>query len=531
MRLPFARNGHTAAPPDSERLLREVTAQRDATTLLLQERLQELELALENEAWVPWGDRSAGGEFSREGLATLVRLSRLFYLKNPLIHRAVEVKALYVWGQDLTVHAQQADVDAVIQAFWDANKRSLTGQQASRALEVERQVTGNVFLALFAHPADGSVKVRSIPVEEVRAVLTNPDDRLEPWYYRRCWTQTDLEGRTQAMERLYPDWRYAPSTRPDTIAGVPVEWDVPVLHVKSGGFLHWLFGIPEHYSAQDWARAYKESLEDDATRSRALARFALMLSTPGGKRAVAASKAKLNTTYAGNELVSDTNPPPLAGSTFIGAEGTELKAMSVGGAMPPADHSRPLRVMTAAGVGLPDTFFGDPDQGNLATASTLDRPTELAMSETRQLWRDTFGELLQWVIDRAALAPLGPLRTWVLGVNPDGSVEWRDDPETGEPLDTHLDLDWPDLLEPDITKRVGAIVSAATLDGHPAVGTLSPRTLSQQLMAALGIDDVDEELEALFPETEDGGVQPESLAEALRDLRALVKRQMADARA
>jgi hypothetical protein len=526
VRLPFGRNGHAPAPSAE---LREIAQERDRLgggVALLQERLAELELALESDGWVPWGDRADGSEFGRAALDTLVRRSRMFYLHNPLINRAVEVSALYVWGQDLTVQAGHPDADAVIQSFWDANRRAITGQQASRALEVELKVCGNVFLALFGDPLSGAVKVRPVPVEQIREVITNPDDRMEPWYYRRRWSQTDLEGRATQAEALYPDWRYRPAVQPDAIGTTPIEWGASLCHVKVGGFLHWLFGCPETYAAQDWARAYKESLEDDSTRSRALARFALILSTPGGKRGVAAAKSKLGTTFGTSDLAPDTNPPPLAGSTFIGAEGVDLKAMSVGGAMPPADHSRPLRVMTAAGVGLPDTFFGDADVGNHATASTLDRPTELMANERRNLWRDTYSDLLGFVIDRAATAPLGPLRKWATGVNPDGTVLWRDDPATGEPFDTHVDLDWPDLLEADVTKRVGAIVSAATLDGHPAVGTIPPETLSRLLMGALGVDDLDDELETLFPDAA-GDQQTEGLTEALRDFRALIQQQLA----
>lgn len=522
--LPFRR----PSPPAPDAQLREIAAERDRLgggVAVLQERLAELELALENDTWIPWGDHSDGGEFSRSALDTLVRQARLYYLKNPLIRRAVEVSALYVWGQDLTVRGRHPDVDAVVQAFWDANRRAMTGQQASRALEVELKVTGNVVLALFVEPITGAVKVRPVPIEQIRQVITNPDDRQEPWYYRRCWMQTDVEGRSTETELLYPDWRYRPDSMPAMIGTTPVEWGASLCHVKVGGFLHWLFGCPETYAAQDWARAYKESLEDDSTRSRALARFALILSTPGGKRAVAAAKSKLGTTFGTSDFAPDTNPPPLAGSTFIGAEGVDLKAMSVGGAMPPSDHSRPLRVMTAAGVGLPDTFFGDPDQGNLATASTLDRPTELMSNERRALWRDVYGDLLAFVLDRAATAPLGPLRRWAASVDADGAVEWRDDPATGEPFDTHVDLDWPDLLEADVTKRVGAIVSAATLDGHPAVGTIPPKTLSRLLLGALGVDDLDEELETLFPEDQAG--QVEGLSEALRDLKAFIRERLA----
>ena len=42
---------------------------------------------------------------------------------------------------------------------------------------------------------------------------------------------------------------------------------------------------------------------------------------------------------------------------------------------------------------------GDLDQGNLATAKTLDRPTELAMMDRQQLWADIFQRLINYQID------------------------------------------------------------------------------------------------------------------------------------
>src|SRR5437899_2424088 len=79
------------------------------------EALAELELALEDTGWQRlsgFGDR----EFSVTGLRKLRRDTKLSYLKNPLIRRAVNVKGHYVWGQGCTMSAPHSDdVNDVIQ--------------------------------------------------------------------------------------------------------------------------------------------------------------------------------------------------------------------------------------------------------------------------------------------------------------------------------------------------------------------------------------------------------------------------------
>jgi hypothetical protein len=77
---------------------------------------------------------------------------------------------------------------------------------------------------------------------------------------------------------------------------------------------------------------------------------------------------------------------------------------------------------------------------------------------------------------------------------------------------------------------VSAIVTAATLAGHPNAGTIEQKLLTKLLLTALGQDDIDELLDQMFPDPAD---QPddqeqttaptEALAEAVRGLRDAVK--------
>jgi hypothetical protein len=446
---------------------------------LYEATIADLRIQLQERGWQRLGE-GITAEFSRDEIGVIVAEARAAYLKNSLVNRAVEIVALYVFGQDVSINAPDESVQAVVDRFWEDNRATLTGQQASRALDVELTVTGNLFLALFADPVTGSVKVRPIPVEEVREVVCNPEDRYEPWYYRRRWEQRRPDGTPEPREAFYPDWRHNPTDRPESVQvdgkDVPVVWAAPVCRVKVGAFPHWKWGVPEVYASLDWVRAYTRMLENDATRSAALARWAWSIKSDSTAETTAI-KARIGTTLGNG--VSETNPPPTAGSVAIGKNKPE--PIDISRAILPPDHSRPVRLMAAAALGIPDHFF-DADVGNHATAKTLDRPTELRIAERRQLWHDTLTDLLQWAIDRDLAAVRG-----LLTFTPDDEAR-------------KAEVSQPDILEPDIQARVDAVVKAATLGGPAAAGTLPAETVSRLLLSALGVEDIDGELAKLADE-------------------------------
>lgn len=481
---------------------------------LLRETLSDLELTAEDRQWIRLNRGLT--EFDRRDLTETWAYSRLMYLRNPLVNRAVNLQCYYVWGQGIGIEARHLLVDERVQAFLDdeGNQAEFTSHQARTLKEVDLQVYGNLFLVLFTDPMSGAVRVRSVPCEQITDVIANPEDRRDVWYYRREWSQSALNAQTGAIETsahiaYYPDMRHRPERRqrPETIGVHPVMWESPIYHVKVGGLADMRFGVPETYQAIEWARAYTRFLEDWATIVRAYSRFAWVMRTPG-KAGVAAAQAMFGTTVGISS--SETNPPPVTGSTFIGAEGYEMQPLRTAGATTHADDSRRLLLMVCAATGLPETFFGDVSVGTLATAKSLDRPTELKFIDRQRLWADTLNDLLQYVVDRAMAASENPLP--------------EDDPETGEPIDRHVDISFPPILEHDTEMAVRAIVSAATLEGKPAAGTIpDPKLLTRMLLAALGEQDIDEVMAQLYPE--DGETaEALTMARAIGELREAVAR-------
>lgn len=498
-------------------------------TVALLERIEALEWALDNPEWRRL-TQSAEQEFTRQGLRDITDLCRVMFLKNPIVKRGVAVKRFYVWGQGWTVEGSlmgqtqseagaqvkeaidgNAVQDVIDDFLYDPKNDDVIGSHEARMqLEVELETDGNLFFCFFVNKATGRVRVRRIDFNQIEDVIRNPDDANDPWFYKRTWTEERFDVQTGSVAMVqhtayYPDWRYTPTAKPNTIGGHPVHWDKPVYHVKIGGFSNWKFGLSEVYASIDWAAAYKNFLEDWASIVRAYRRFAFQLTTTGGSRAVAAARTKLATTLGTG--TAETNPAPVTGSIFVGSEGQNLTPVRTSGATVSAEDGRRLLLMVAADSGLPETFYGDANIGSLATAKSLDRPTELMMEDRQQLWRDVFLNILNFIILWAVKAPQGALRSLgrIADEIEDGQhnerVEWNDE------ADAVLSVEFPPLLQHDIPQMVDATIKAATLGASGQLaGTIDLPTLSRMLLVLLGVPDAGEIVEKLFP----NGDVPES---------------------
>lgn len=504
------------------------------TGVLLEERISELELELEDTKWMPLEAGQASQEFSSRGLLQLIQLSRIMYLKNPLIHHGVEVMANYVWAKGASFGGADNDVDEIVQGFLnDRNNLAAFSSHSARVGNDKRLSNdGNIFFALFTNTGDGEdeeglgddetkahVTVRIIPAEEIIGgdIIYNPQDADEVWYYKRRYREVtfdEAEGKysSKAKVAYYPDWRYVLKVQeeeldqPKTIGrgqnGGDVLWNVPVYHVKDGGLPNMRFGVPIFYSAFSWARAVVRDLEDYATIRRALAKWAWRLTTTG-RGSVAAAKAKLGTTVT-TSAPAERNPPPLAGSTFIQREGMgSLEPIRTAGAAPSPEEGRRLWLLVSAGTGIPETILaGNADAGNLATAETLDRPTELQMENRQTLWSDTFQDIIGYVIATArALVPNKlPTETTVQVYQRNEETGVRELVSEQQPVDDAIVVRMPSVLERNTQSLVQGIIQAATLGASGTrAQTIPDRTISGLLLEALSVDDIPEILDELFP--------------------------------
>lgn len=447
----------------------------------------------------------ADREFSPEGMTQLRAVCRLMMIANPLIKHGVRLRTAYVHGQGYTLAARatgrseandaEQDVQAVVSALVEdpANQRAVFGQQACEELEGAAASDGDVFIALFTRPMSGWVQTRTFTADEVTEIITNPDDASEPWYYRRVWTRQGYDETGQKVfelqERLYPDVDYRPRRKPTSFAGVPISWDAPIVHVAVNRPHGWLRGIPDVYSGINWARAYKEFLEQWAGLMKSLSRFAWKLTVEGKQK----EQAKRAMRAAGTARAA-TGEQLDVGGTAVTPPNGDIEAIPKTGAVIDAESGRPLAMMIAAALGLPVTMLlADPGQtGARATAATLDWPTELIMMSRRALWAGARLRICRYAITESVRAPRGALK----GTIKRDPVTDRETLTLAGDTDDTVDIDWPPLDEVEPKDIIDAAVAAA------GPGVLPPVVILRELLAAFKIRDPESIIEKM---TDDDG--------------------------
>ncbi len=471
---------------------------------LQQERIAELEFGREDAAWEALTGSTSSVELSRDALRRIIRDSQASYLKNPLIDHGCTVVATYVFGQGVKV-AGSATTNDRTQAFVTdrGNRRTIFGEKARLKADTQLSYEGNVFLALFSAPKKVT-QVRIIPTLQIvdGDIVTNPEDDSEPWLYKRHWSRRELDrrsGRVTSKPRVdyYPAVGYRPKSRPATIGEGQdkgkVHWDTPVLHVSDGGLNGGRFGVPTTFSSLAWAKAVVRDLEDYATVRHSLARFAWQVMAKS-RNAANTAKSRLSTTIT-QDQPQEKNPPPVTGATWIGTEGNRLDPIRTAGAQPSPEEGRRVGLMVTAGMGIPETIlFGNADVGNLATAKSLDRPTELMMAARQGVWREAYVELVAFDMSRALKDNLVAKRE----LDPAG------DGRAKRATVLTPTVDFPAILERSVTERVSAIVEAATLGTGGMAGTMPDDLLVRLLLVELGVEDIDEVIEELFPPGTEG---------------------------
>lgn len=464
---------------------------------LLQERIAELELALDDAGYERIGDSNFDKQFTKASIDKIAAMARVYWLKNPLIKRAVATQANYVFGQGVDVVAADEDVQTVVDAFMEdsKNRAELTGEQAMLTKETELQVTSNLFFTFFTDPLNGATRVRTIPLSEITRIIYNPDDSKEPWYYYRQWQQPKEPGsqKYEMHQAMYPDINYMPKGGlPKHFNGIEVMALNPVYHVKTNCLSDMEYGVSEIYAAIDWAKAYKDFLEDWYTIVKSLSKFAWKATSKSGATGMAQAKQVLEGAINGVSNPMNSDLPGQAAQVWMSSDNFDLAPMPKSGATVAVDDGRRALLMVCAATGIYEHYFGDPSTGNLATAKAMEQPMLLMFQERQELWTDVFNTILGYVINQSALKPGGKLRG-VMSFN-DYGESYVDMGDT----DRSVDVKFPPILQEDVNERIDAIVKSVTLSGQTPANTIDLKTATTQMLTALGEDtDI---VDKLFPE-------------------------------
>ena len=455
-RMPGAVQAHESDNGDYPAVLREA----GSMSYIAQGAYGDVELMLNNIEWKRETSLS-WLEFTRWGIQQIILIARLRCLKDPMLKRGMNVSAQYVFGRGVEITSEDTAAAAILKDWRKRNKATL-GHSALAEQHRAKFYDGNIFWCCFTDSLNsGDVTMRTIDAVEIMDIITNPEDTSEPWYYKRDWVQQEFVGGARKnvhMQAWYPALNYEPTgaDRLASIGGVEVRWDEPIYHRKCGDAPgKWHFGLPQVYAALDGAQAVKRFLQDCMTIRNSLAQFSMILQTKGGQQALQGIKTQLSTTVGPNASLWDQNPPAVSGAVFASGPGTTLQAFATKGAGGSPDDVRQYKLWVVMVFGLPESFFGDMNTSNLATATSLDRPTELNFKEQQGVWAEDFEALATYQLRKSMGATSGKLREAMRAVMSEAQVSAAPVPD--------VVVTFPAIIEADVPARVHAIVEAITL--------------------------------------------------------------------
>ena len=296
----------------------------------------------------------------------------------------------FTWSVGEEADAAQTILDALTKSAANRNVFSTQGQRnRSDALRTD----GEVFFALFA--GINEIKVRTIDPLEIIAIATNAEDKSEPRVYVRKYYVGSAE-----KAKLYKDWMWSGEGDAVDAQGkvLPNDYeDAVIFHVKLAG--RGLRGESGLIADMDWAKQYREFMTSRAAVTRAIAMFAHKLKMQGDAATLAAAKTQLGTGLS--ESSSETNPPPVAGSTFLENLNASLSSMKqeTGAASAKVDAELFMQ-QVAVGSGIFPHYLGLGNSFRLATATSMEPPMFKAFSAYQELWRDTYMLIFDWAMEQ-----------------------------------------------------------------------------------------------------------------------------------
>ena len=445
--------------------------------------LRDLQAQVRNQSWTQLAGGATKASFTRNELGTIVDLCRAAALKNPLIIRGLAFRQQYVFGQGVSIEVDDEQQKAALTAFLadKRNRKQLTGHQGYLYAQLELDTTGNLYTACIAEDMSGRAlpvpQVRTVPFEDVQGVISNPDDREDVWFFKRVRRSAKFDPASpdgisgeKDVTEWHPSldyWRQTRGSREQRLArigGYVVRWDAPIAHRRRGGFNHWRYGLPIVYAALDWATAHTRYLSNWDSFVSALAQVALTMTKKGATQdQLTAMKAAIDSGFVGSGTRED-NPAPIAGSTMVLSDKVKFEAFRASGMAPEIGDAKGFRLQIAAALGVPDHFLaGDVDQGNLATARTLDRPTELAIGSEQEAWIEYLEDIALWALEATR--------------------------RSNVQAQTVVRVSFPAILEHDPQKLTEATAKAVST---PIAGDLAgaEREIRKALLEAAGVSDV-----------------------------------------
>ncbi len=322
---------------------------------VIQERVREAVNLSEEDRY--WRSLTAGGTRDVSFAAHLENLNDSVeaYRSNPLAFRIVELMVSFVLGRGLRLSATP-EVEPFLREWWDHQQNRMSVRQFE--LMTELSLAGELFITLHTNPFDGMTYLRPVPANLIDQIEIDANDRERELRYHQQGELSTIDGVARAGKvDSSGRWWMADEMRHYSINRI-------VGAVRGQGDLATI--LP-------WLRRYKDWLSDRVLINRYKGAYLWDVTLEGADRRGIISRQA--------ELVS----PPKPGSILVHNERETWKPIQPQIAAESVESDGyAIRLMVAAGGGVPLHFLSEGESANRATAREMGMPT-LRHYERRQL--------------------------------------------------------------------------------------------------------------------------------------------------
>lgn len=302
----------------------------------------------------------------------------LAWERNPLANAAVGLTTLFSVGEGMTVTYSNKDVEEVVEEFRQNIENAV--EQYEKQFSDSLQVDGELFIQ-FHKSEDGQTVITCIPPWEIAWIKTERGFNRRVVSYHRQGSQSN---------------------------GVPgdfenVDTDIPadeIIHVSINRLAYETRGRPEIYRILPWLKAYKDWLEGRARQNHWRGAILWDVSI---KDALPAQVAAKRAQY---------RQPPSPGSLLVHNDRETWSSVeSKVGASDVSEDGRQIKLMSAAGLKLPEYMLSDGQNSNLASASAQQLPAlkkfvDFQDVQVYQVWTPIYKRVIENAIDAGILTEM-----------------------------------------------------------------------------------------------------------------------------
>lgn len=367
-------------------------------------------------------------ELTPEARNRLAQRSRIALMQDPLAGAEADLLANFSFGRGITMpQANEEKLQDILEEAWTdpVNEEKLTGFEAQRHRSNELLTQANLYPTAYVN--NGYVRLGFLDADTVKYIVCDPEDEERPLFYathkRRVeWDfeqdrlktldETDDDGRPKIV--YYPHWRNVE----DMIAQAADTGEKPpkvpagklgqgyVYHCRINRVGRTQFGTPPWARTLRFFRALNDVTESHVTMAQAASTFIakrVMKGTPDSiqksANAILAQTGELGAARFGEQPTDAAFPRQQAapsGSFWLENESNRLEALQLNsGSSQVAQTAQVIRAPIAAASSFGQHYLGDASNANLATATSLELPTLMAV----QAWQETFEQTFRWFTD------------------------------------------------------------------------------------------------------------------------------------